>query len=355
MGHLNVQGGITKLEAKDVAEAVGGALMEDAGVKAQTQRDLNYIFKYENPNNIDPNSKEGQAIKDKYLKDNIYDAASKAGGILRQYQDNRSTNVTYSSKVPDGMFGVGILPDPNPNNMVSTPNEGITTGLLDNINKETQELNSGGFNEDGSFKEVPGAMWTKLQATAKVILAKGITEGTPFDNGTVFGDAEKIMKMSPSNSFDAIVPPYYQKAFGEGMTQKQLYNKFQADRANKAKVLTSDWIVADKDRRGTVDANMKAIVGNLPIYKPGDMNDVNNTANPDEIKAAWDSGGVTFNGYTGAITIGTGKSKLIVPLGTTGKTNESNYTQIRMNAISKVTKTLLDIFIKNSLGYFHTI
>jgi hypothetical protein len=323
MGHLNVSGGITKLESKDVAEAVGGALMEDTGVKAQTERDLNYIFKYENPNNIDPNSKEGQAIKEKYLKDNIYDAASKAGGILSQYQDNRSTIVTYSSKVPDGMFGFGAEPDPNPNNLISIPNEVLTAKKLESINEETQAMNSGGFNEDGSFKAVPS---TLIEKFAKV-------------TGWLANDVDDLPKQG---NFDAVVPKYYQKAFGEGMTQKQLYNKFQADKANKAKVLTADWIIADKDRRGTVDANMKAIVGNLPAYKAGDIHNVDNQANQAEVDAAWKSGGVTYNAYTGAVTIGTGPERLIIPIGTTGATNEDNYSQIRMNAISKVSKTLLD-------------
>ena len=350
MGHLNVTGGITKLGAEDVSKAVGDALMEDTGVKAQTERDLNYMFKYEHPE-IDPNSKEGQLIKEKYLKDNVYDAASKAGGILRQYQDNRSTNVTYSGKVPDGMFGFGTLPDPNPNNLVSIPNEVLTTNKLDSINKETQEVNAGGFNPDGSFKGVPGSIWTKMQAAAKVTLAKGIAEGTLVNGGTLFADAERILKMSPSESFDAIVPKYYQKAFGEGMSQQELYNKFQADKANKAKVLMSDWIIADKNRRGTVDANMKAAVANLPAYKPGgDINDVNSTASAEETKAAWDSGGVTFNAYTGNVTIGTGKSKVIVPLGTTGKTNENNYSQIRMKAVSEVSKALLDPTVPTSFA-----
>lgn len=348
MGHLNVQGGITSLSSKEVADAVGGALMEDSGVKAQTQRDLNYIFKYENPNNIDPNSKEGQAIRDKYLNDNIRDAASKAGGMLRQYQDNTSTNVTYSSAIPDGMFGVGILPDPNPNNFISTPNEVLSKGLLDSINNQTQELNAGGFNEDGSFKGVPGAMWTKLQATAKTILAKGIAEGTLLNGGTLFADAERIMKMSPSNSFDAIVPKYYQEAFGQGLSQKELYNRFQADKANKSKVLTSDWVIADKGRRETVDANIKGLTNNLPAYKPGNLNDVDNMASQAEVDAAWKSGGVVFNAYTGNVTIGTGKEKLIIPIGTTGATNENNYSQIRMKTISEVSKTLLDPSVPTS-------
>ena len=332
MGHLNVSGGITKLESKDVAEAVGGALMEDAGVKAQTERDLNYIFKYENPNNIDPNSEEGQAIRDKYLKDNIYDAASKAGGILRQYQDNRSTNVTYSSAVPDGMFGFGAEPDPNPNNLISIPDEVNVTNKLKSINKETQDMNAGAFNKDGSFKAIPTSIIDALNAYDLNSMKK--------DQFGVSGTPRKTP--INSNSFDALVPPYYQKAFGEGMTQKQLYNKFQADKANKSKVLMSDWIIADKDRRGTVDANMKAIVGNLPAYKEGDIHDTDNQANQAEIDAAWKAGGVTFNAYTGAVTIGTGKEKLIIPIGTTGATNENNYSQIRMKAVSEVTKTLLN-------------
>jgi hypothetical protein len=329
MGHLNVAGGITKLEAKDVAEAVGGALMEDTGVKAQTERDLNYIFKYENPNNIDPNSKEGQAIRDKYLKDNVYNAASKAGGILKQYQDNRSNNVTYSSTIPNGMFGFGAEPDPNPNNLISIPNEVLTAKKLESINEETQSMNSGGFNPDGSFKGVPS---TLIEKFAKV-------------TGWLANDVDDLPKQ---DSFDSVVPKYYQKAFGEGMTQKELYNKFQADKANKSKVLMSDWIIADKDRRGTVDANMKAVVGNLPAYKAGDIHNVDNQANQAEVDAAWKSGGVTYNAYTGAVTIGTGPERLIIPIGTTGATNENNYSQIRMNAISRVSKTLLDPTVPTS-------
>jgi hypothetical protein len=338
MGHLNVAGGITKLEAKDVAEAVGGALMEDTGVKAQTERDLNYIFKYENPNNIDPNSKEGQAIRDKYLNDNIYNAASKAGGILRQYQDNRSTNVTYSSAVPDGMFGFGAEPDPNPNNLISTPDKINVEKKVESINKETQDMNASAFNKDGSFKAIPTSIIDALDAYDLNSMKK--------DQFGVSGTPRKT-PVNP-NSFDSLVPAYYQKAFGEGMTQKELYNKFQADKANKSKVLMSDWVIADNKRRGTVDANMKAVVGSLPAYKEGDIHDTDNQANQAEIDAAWKSGGVTFNAYTGAITIGSGKEKLMIPLGTVGETNENNYAQIRMNAVSRVTKTLLDVTVPTS-------
>jgi hypothetical protein len=81
-------GKILKLTEKEIEEALDPALKEDTTIQAYLNREVQQLY------NLDPESEEGKAVKQKIYKNDIIPSIHASAGLLRQYQDDRTADVT---------------------------------------------------------------------------------------------------------------------------------------------------------------------------------------------------------------------------------------------------------------------
>jgi hypothetical protein len=79
--HVTQGGKETKLTPQEISAAVGQTMLSDESVQAELNRDLNYEFKYGDFQGVDPNSQQGQQLKQQYIQNNILDKANNAGNL----------------------------------------------------------------------------------------------------------------------------------------------------------------------------------------------------------------------------------------------------------------------------------
>ncbi len=336
-----VNGRVTKeLKPEQIAAAVGEALRNDPELNADINQDLGYEFRDGKYKGIDPNSPEGQAIRQQHINARISKAANSAGNLLRQHEVQTSHDETIAAGGDNMFSGAGIPPD-NPFNLMSIPNEIISKDEVEGIDKLTTTVVNQGFNEDGSWKGYDNKFINDLKVGVQM-MARGFHPLAGPEAGK--GVADFIFgNVSSAKNFDELVPKWKQdiyKAQNPKATPKDMFIEQQKEMRQNAKVLTSDYIIGGKGDRGTSDANFEALIKNNPFYKPGN----GDKAQADEIAAAWKSGGITMNPYKGTITIGTGDSALTTVLGNTngkGEGNDNNHYQVRMKAAQNVIQSAL--------------
>jgi hypothetical protein len=98
-------GGITRLTETEIEEALDPALKADATVQAYLNREVKQLY------NVDPDSEEGQKLKEQVYKSDVTPAILASAGLLRQYQDSRTADVTpwagfnagSGNRKPEGM------------------------------------------------------------------------------------------------------------------------------------------------------------------------------------------------------------------------------------------------------------
>lgn len=93
-----VNGKVTKeLKPAEIASAVGQALRNDPELNADINQDLNHEFESGKYKGIDPNSPEGQAIRQQHIDARISKAANSAGNLLRQHERQTSSDETIAA------------------------------------------------------------------------------------------------------------------------------------------------------------------------------------------------------------------------------------------------------------------
>jgi hypothetical protein len=103
-------GGITQLTETEIEEALNPALKADATVQAYLNREVKQLY------NVDPDSEEGQKLKEQVYKSDVTPAILASAGLLRQYQDNRGSDIT-----PYSNFGGNGYGNVNPTGGVYSP------------------------------------------------------------------------------------------------------------------------------------------------------------------------------------------------------------------------------------------
>jgi len=81
-------GKILKLTEKEIEEALDPALKEDTTIQAYLNREVQQLY------NLDPESEEGKAVKQKIYQNDIVPSIHASAGLLRQYQDDRTADIT---------------------------------------------------------------------------------------------------------------------------------------------------------------------------------------------------------------------------------------------------------------------
>jgi hypothetical protein len=316
-GVYNTETGVMKekVDFNEVHKGISDMMQQNIPIQSMIERDTDIYMKNH------PGSDRNQ-VKEMIKKQTLDNAANawsnKAAYTSEQYSSGASFDANATNSYMAG-FGAGDLF--NPNALAGISNKVAVDKSVEDINNQTKDINSTAFNPDGSFNSVS---FSKKSASANSKSYHDFVE----KNGT------------PANAFDALVPPYYQKMYaGDKMTQQQIFNKFQGEKVNASKVLMTEYTIADKGRRETATANVKALLKDTPYYD----NEGNRITDPSLIEDAWKSGSFTMVPYTGEITIGTGDKVYKTALGDVGgKENENNYAQIRMKAVKNVVQGLLD-------------
>jgi hypothetical protein len=325
-GVYNTETGVMKekVDFNEVHKGISDMMQQNIPIQSMIERDTDIFMKNH------PGSDRNQ-VKEMIKKQTLDNAANawsnKAAYTSEQYSSGASFDANATNSY---MAGFGAQDLFNPNALAGISNKVAVDKSVEDINNQTKEINSSAFNPDGSFKGLSGNTFDRF--------AKAYEATSGNIPGAVGLTAKGYGK--PENTFDAIVPPYYQKMYANsGMTQQQMFNKFQGEKANASKVLMSEYTIADKGRRETATANVKALLKDTPYYDAQGNRITDNSL----IEDAWKSGSFTMVPYTGEITIGTGDKVYKTALGDVGgKENENNYAQIRMKAVKNVVQGLLD-------------
>jgi hypothetical protein len=318
---------VEKVDYNEVLNNVKSMMEQDIPIQEMIKRDTE-IYLDKHPN-VDPN-KVYNMIKSKTL-----DNATKAWANKASYvSDIREEDVKYDGELSSRYGGGSGEPPFNPLGFMAMPNEILTEKSLDAVNNVTKTVNESGFDKNGNFIGVSPGIWDKVKIGAEMLKNGALL---PFGVPPTFN----TLPVS-GNSFNDFVPTYYQNLHKtKGLTQQQLFNQFQAERANNTKILTSDYIISGRGTRNLVDDNMAAMLRTSKFYdKEG------NPASQEAVNAAI-KGGVTFQPFTGKIQIGTdNNNSLTTVLGAVtdaDKNNMNNYTQARMSVAKDVLHDLFDL------------
>ena len=233
-GHM-----VEKVDPKQVENGIKQMMKQDLPIQAMIDRDTEiYLSKHPEADPLKVKSE---------IENNTLNSAGKAWANKVSYtHDIRTEDVKYDGDA-SANYGGGAAELFNPNNLIGIDNKIATDKQLETIDKETTHMNSEAFNKDGSFKAVPPTMLDKVAKNFEEDLASGQLYLTSYERRSR-EEFVKKHRAGGANSFDVLVPKYYQN-MNKNMTAQAMYNKFQSDKRNASKVLMTEYVIADKGRR----------------------------------------------------------------------------------------------------------
>jgi len=153
IGHLSTIGDLKILKEEDLAKTLRSNLLEDADMKAMMDRDLKHLYAEAG---IDPNNPQqlqaAENIKNEWIKNEIDKPASAVGHLMRQYEDNRKSDVTASQeyKGSGNAWGYGEQQTPQPTKIPDTRNiDNAASPLSKSINETLTDYDK---NTDVSYE-----------------------------------------------------------------------------------------------------------------------------------------------------------------------------------------------------------
>jgi hypothetical protein len=312
---------IEKVDKAEVLNGIKAMMEQDIPVQAMIQRDTDIFMKSH------PNADRNKVYQK--VKDNTLNAAANAWADKASYISNiQSEDVKFNDSLTNNyLSGYGAQDLQNPFGLLSMPNDILTDTQLKDIQKETKD-NQAMFDSKGNF--VGGSV------------NKGGVVGAP---AYVSNNNANNTSSTKVDGFNQLVPTYYQNVHkGSNLTQQQLYNQFQKEKENNAKILTKDYVISGTGLRGTVTNNMKALLASTDLFIKNSDGTVRK-ATQEEVDNAM-KGNTTFNPLTGKVAVGTNaENQVFTALGSipNAEGNQNNYTQITMAAMQSVLTDLLDL------------
>lgn len=341
--HVTQGGKETKLTPQEISAAVGQTMLSDESVQAELNRDLNYEFKYGNFQGVDPNSQQGQQLKQQYIQNNILDKANNAGNLLKIYNKDTKSDITESGSAYAAFNGrrgyEPFDPDLHFNSIVSDID---LAKSVEDVRNNQAKISSTNFDANGNFK-----------------VSKGMLDNTALENGSVgftnYGGQGTGNSIKTIAKMSDLIPEWQIKRIKDqhpGYTDKQVFDDFSNQKADAAKLLLKKYNVSSKEMAGVVDANTKRLLTTLPFkVKDGDTD---RDATEDEIQQALKDGQVSYIPASGQTVVNSKGLKLISALGEQGKSIDANPYQVRMSQMKQMLQSALDpsVNFETSIGKF---